>query len=182
MKRKGLLNGIETSINHSNLGIMCIMQVCTSTSYPHRSLNISICQPFYFCIHMHLLHLYPECVKIFIFISTYQNLGFKVVISLACMTAFFYQSVLLVNNYRERNTLFTDTETLVSEKVPASNIIFCTDPPHRNKSEKLVRTALEEPNKSFITSNMETLFKVSQHFNISLVSSRPHNPYFSGNI
>ena len=115
-------------------------------------------------------------------ISTYQNLGFKVVISLACMTAFFYQSVLLVNNYRERNTLFTDTETHVSEKVPASNIIFCTDPPHRNKSEKLVRTALEEPNKSFITSNMETLFKVSQHFIISLVSSRPHNPYFSGNI
>ena len=129
----------------------------------------------------------PTPIVIFFFallcsFMAYQNLGFKVVISLACMTAFFYQSVLLVNNYRERNTLFTNTETHVSEKVPASNIIFCTDPPHRNKSEKLVRTALEEPNKSFITSNMETLFKVSQHFIISLVSSRPHNPYFSGNI
>ena len=64
--------------------------------------------------------------------------GLKLLISLSCLGATIYQSILLYDNYKSKDTLRKNSEIYYSENYTTPMIIVCSDPGNTNPEEPLI--------------------------------------------
>ena len=64
--------------------------------------------------------------------------GLKLLISLSCFGATFYQSFVLFDNFKSKDTLRKNSEIYYSENYTTPMIIVCSDPGNTNPEEPLI--------------------------------------------
>ena len=65
-------------------------------------------------------------------------LGLKLLISLSCFGATFYQSFVLFDNFKSKDTLRKNSEIYYPDNYITPMIIVCSDPGHTNPEEALI--------------------------------------------
>ena len=81
-------------------------------------------------------------------------------ISIACLIVALYQCIELFNNYNAKETIQKSTEVFIHEEIPTPQIIICTDPPHHDTVNNIIKIAKYE-DKVPPVRNLKTEFKVN---------------------
>ena len=83
----------------------------------------------------------------------------KLIISITCLVVALYQCIELFNNYNAKETIRKSTEVFLHGDIPTPQIIVCTDPPHHDTENKIIKIAKYE-DKVPLVRNLKTEFKV----------------------
>ena len=100
-------------------------------------------------------------------------------ISIACLIVALYQCIELFTNYNAKETIRKSTEVFFHGDIPTPQIIVCTDPPHHDTENKIIKIAKDDDEMPPVR-NLKTLYKVDQnysfHFNIVIeIGNLQHN-------
>ena len=69
------------------------------------------------------------------------HLGIKIFIGIVCTSAAIYQSVILVEDYNLKETIWKHKEEMYYGAMETPIIIFCSDPPHYDPDTDIVRNS-----------------------------------------
>ena len=93
-------------------------------------------------------------------------LGFKLLISLCCFGATFYQSFVLFDNFKSKDTLRKNSESYYPGNYTTPMLIVCSDPGNTDPEKPLI----DMDESAYATGliprikTLKTLFKVSEHY------------------
>ena len=86
-----------------------------------------------------IFNLYPFIRIIFYIKPTIKTFtGLKIFISLFCFGASFYQSFVLFDNFKSKDTLRKNTEVTYPDNYTTPMIIVCSDPGNQKPEEPLI--------------------------------------------
>ena len=85
-----------------------------------------------------IFNLHPLIRIIYIKVTIKTFAGLKILISLFCFGASFYQSFVLFDNFKSKDTLRKNTEVTYPDNYTTPMIIVCSDPGNQKPEEPLI--------------------------------------------
>ena len=73
--------------------------------------------------------------------SIFYILGIKLFFGIFCISATIFQSVILVENFNLKETLWKNTEEMYYGAMETPIIVLCSDPPHYDPDTDIVRNS-----------------------------------------
>ena len=88
--------------------------------------------------------------------------GLKLLVSIFCFGATFYQSYILYDNYKSKETLWKHSEIYYPDNYTTPMIIVCSDPGNTNSEEPLIKLDKMFNNTGYIPQirSFKTIYKV----------------------
>ena len=96
----------------------------------------------------------------------FSLVGLKLLISFSCFGATFYQSFVLFDNFKSKDTLRKNSESYYPGNYTTPMLIVCSDPGNTDPEKPLI----DMDESAYVTGliprikTLKTLFKVSEHY------------------